>query len=56
MVWRHQYSILNELEQTESELDCRFLKSIRACPSRLRPFPEHLLVLMGISKLWDKPD
>ncbi|KAJ0797495.1 hypothetical protein HanPI659440_Chr04g0174521 [Helianthus annuus] len=26
------------------------------CPSRLRPFPEHLLVLLGLSKLWDKHD
>ncbi|MFS8021359.1 hypothetical protein Hanom_Chr16g01426511 [Helianthus anomalus] len=53
---RHPDDVLNELESSESELDCWFLKSIRACPSRLRPFPEHLLVLMGISKLWDKPD
>ncbi|KAJ0804730.1 hypothetical protein HanPI659440_Chr02g0041501 [Helianthus annuus] len=30
--------------------------AIRQCPSRVRPFPEHLLVLLGISKLWDKPD
>ncbi|MFS7967445.1 hypothetical protein Hanom_Chr09g00785841 [Helianthus anomalus] len=28
----------------------------RECPSRLRPFPEHLLVLTGVSVLWDKPD
>ncbi|MFS7985042.1 hypothetical protein Hanom_Chr11g00993691 [Helianthus anomalus] len=56
MVWRHPDGVLNELEPSESELDCWFLKSIRACPSRLRPFSEHLLVLMGISKLWDKPD
>ncbi|KAM0010013.1 hypothetical protein Hdeb2414_s0082g00780891 [Helianthus debilis subsp. tardiflorus] len=26
------------------------------CPSRLRPFPEHLLVLLGLSKLWEKRD
>ncbi|KAJ0561499.1 hypothetical protein HanHA300_Chr06g0223621 [Helianthus annuus] len=48
--------VLNELEPSESELDNWFLKSIRACASRLCPFPEHLLVLIGISKLWDKPD
>ncbi|KAJ0693789.1 hypothetical protein HanPI659440_Chr15g0601271 [Helianthus annuus] len=53
MLWRHPD---NELEPSDSELDNLFLKSIRACPSRLRPFPEPLLVLMGISKLWDKPD
>ncbi|KAJ0843836.1 hypothetical protein HanRHA438_Chr15g0695801 [Helianthus annuus] len=56
MVWRHRDAVLNELEPSDSELDSWFLKSIRACPSRLRPFPEPLLVLMGISKLWDKPD
>ncbi|KAM0041115.1 hypothetical protein Hdeb2414_s0011g00362521 [Helianthus debilis subsp. tardiflorus] len=33
-----------------------FLKATRECPPRVRPFPEHLLVLLGISKLWDKPD
>ncbi|KAJ0605302.1 hypothetical protein HanHA300_Chr02g0061511 [Helianthus annuus] len=32
------------------------LNAIRECPSRVRPFPEHLLVLLGNSKLWDKPD
>ncbi|KAM0026164.1 hypothetical protein Hdeb2414_s0020g00554961 [Helianthus debilis subsp. tardiflorus] len=56
MIWRHPDAVLNELEPSDSELDNWFLKSIRACPSRLCPFPEHLLVLMGISKLWDKPD
>ncbi|MFS8019428.1 hypothetical protein Hanom_Chr15g01403651 [Helianthus anomalus] len=56
MVWRHPDVVLNELEPSESELDSWFLKSIRACALRLRPFPEHLLVLMGISKLWDKLD
>ncbi|KAJ0591874.1 hypothetical protein HanHA300_Chr03g0078351 [Helianthus annuus] len=56
MVWRHPDAVLNELEPSESKLDTWFLKSIRARPSRLRPFPEHLLVLMGVSKLWDKPD
>ncbi|MFS7917706.1 hypothetical protein Hanom_Chr03g00192321 [Helianthus anomalus] len=56
MVWRHPDAVLNDLEPSESKLDSWFLKSIRACPSRLRPFPEHLLVSMGVSKLWDKPD
>ncbi|KAJ0442078.1 hypothetical protein HanRHA438_Chr16g0752641 [Helianthus annuus] len=56
MIWRHPDAVLNELEPSDSELDNWFLKSIRACPSRLHPFPEPLLVLMGISKLWDKPD
>ncbi|KAM0043327.1 hypothetical protein Hdeb2414_s0010g00339981 [Helianthus debilis subsp. tardiflorus] len=58
MIWRHPDAILNELEPSEDELDSWFLKSIRACPSsrRLHPFPEPLLVLMGISTLWDKPD
>ncbi|KAJ0502855.1 hypothetical protein HanHA300_Chr11g0417651 [Helianthus annuus] len=53
MIWRHPDAILNELEPSDSELDSWFLKSIWACPSRLRPFPEPLLVL---SKLWDKLD
>ncbi|KAF5803417.1 hypothetical protein HanRHA438_Chr06g0280151 [Helianthus annuus] len=56
MIWRHPDAVLNELEPSDSELDSWFLKSISACPSRLRPFPEPVLVLMGISKLWDKPD
>ncbi|KAM0046260.1 hypothetical protein Hdeb2414_s0009g00314051 [Helianthus debilis subsp. tardiflorus] len=56
MVWRHPDAVLNELEPSDSELDSWFLKSISACPSRLRPFPKPLLSLMGISKLWDKPD
>ncbi|KAJ0817933.1 hypothetical protein HanPI659440_Chr00c04g0711261 [Helianthus annuus] len=51
MIWRHPDAVLNDLEPSDSELDSWFLKSIRACP-----FPEPLLVLMGISKLWDKPD
>ncbi|KAJ0669232.1 hypothetical protein HanPI659440_Chr17g0698691 [Helianthus annuus] len=55
MVWRHPDSVLNELKPSDSELDSWCLKSIRACPSRLCPFPELLLVLMSISKLWDKP-
>ncbi|KAF5802889.1 hypothetical protein HanRHA438_Chr06g0274101 [Helianthus annuus] len=32
------------------------LKALRACPSRLRQFPEHLLVFTGVSVLWDKPN
>ncbi|MFS7955395.1 hypothetical protein Hanom_Chr07g00642111 [Helianthus anomalus] len=56
MIWRHPDAVLNELEPYEDELDGWFLKSIRACPSRHRPFPEPLLVLMGINTLWDKPD
>ncbi|KAF5814681.1 hypothetical protein HanRHA438_Chr03g0125741 [Helianthus annuus] len=56
MIWRHPDAVLNELEPSEDELENWFLKSIRACPSRLRLFPEPLLVLMGISTLWDKPD
>ncbi|KAF5797624.1 hypothetical protein HanXRQr2_Chr07g0282841 [Helianthus annuus] len=56
MIWRHPDAVLDELEPSDFELDNWFLKSIKACPSRLRPFPEPLLVLMGISKLWDKPD
>ncbi|MFS7905564.1 hypothetical protein Hanom_Chr01g00049161 [Helianthus anomalus] len=56
MIWRHPNVVLNELEPSDSELDSWFLKSIRACPSRLHPFPEPLLVLMGISMLWDKPN
>ncbi|KAF5813739.1 hypothetical protein HanXRQr2_Chr03g0102231 [Helianthus annuus] len=56
MIWRHLDAVLNELEPSEDELDSWFLKSIRTCPSRLRPFPEPLLVLMGISTLWDKLD
>ncbi|MFS8006812.1 hypothetical protein Hanom_Chr14g01253521 [Helianthus anomalus] len=30
--------------------------SIRGCPSRVRPFPEHLLVLLGVSNIWGKAD
>ncbi|MFS7937238.1 hypothetical protein Hanom_Chr05g00425251 [Helianthus anomalus] len=56
MVWRHPDAVLNELEPSESNLNDCFLKAIRQCLSRVRPFPEHLLVLLGISKLWDKPD
>ncbi|KAJ0643890.1 hypothetical protein HanRHA438_Chr16g0745981 [Helianthus annuus] len=56
MVWRHPDAILNEPEPSESDLNDCFLKAIRECPSRVQPFPERLLVLLGISKLWDKPD
>ncbi|KAM0048909.1 hypothetical protein Hdeb2414_s0008g00279791 [Helianthus debilis subsp. tardiflorus] len=56
MVWRYPDVVLNELEPSESEFDSWFLTSIGACPSRLHPFPEHLLVLMGVSTFWDKPD
>ncbi|KAM0060710.1 hypothetical protein Hdeb2414_s0004g00127271 [Helianthus debilis subsp. tardiflorus] len=54
MVWRQPEAVLNEPEPSESELNSCFLDAIRKCPSRVRPFPEHLLVLLGISKLWDK--
>ncbi|KAM0035696.1 hypothetical protein Hdeb2414_s0015g00449481 [Helianthus debilis subsp. tardiflorus] len=53
---RYPDAVLNELEPSEDALDSWFLKSIRACPSRLLPFPEPLLVLIRISKLWDKLD
>ncbi|KAJ0716441.1 hypothetical protein HanPI659440_Chr13g0512801 [Helianthus annuus] len=56
MIWRHPDAVLNEPKPSHSELNSYFLKAIRECPSRVRPFPEHLLVLLGISKLWDKPD
>ncbi|KAJ0682295.1 hypothetical protein HanPI659440_Chr16g0645751 [Helianthus annuus] len=56
MVWRHPDVVLNEPEPSESEFDSWFLTSIGACPLRLHPFPEHLLVLMGVSTLWDKLD
>ncbi|KAJ0678126.1 hypothetical protein HanOQP8_Chr12g0444371 [Helianthus annuus] len=56
MVWRHPDAFLNEPEPSESDLDECFLKAIRECPSRVQPFPEPLLVLLGISKLWDKPN
>ncbi|KAJ0878477.1 hypothetical protein HanRHA438_Chr10g0440251 [Helianthus annuus] len=38
LVWRHPDAVLNELEPFESEIDSWLLKSIRECPSRLRPF------------------
>ncbi|MFS7963559.1 hypothetical protein Hanom_Chr08g00739731 [Helianthus anomalus] len=54
MVWRHPDVILNELEPSVSELDEGLLTTLRGCPSRLRPFPEHLLVSTGVSVLRDK--
>ncbi|KAJ0840800.1 hypothetical protein HanPSC8_Chr14g0623151 [Helianthus annuus] len=54
MVWRHPDAVLNEPEPLESDLNDAFLKAIRECPSRVHPFPEHLLVLLGVSKLWEK--
>ncbi|MFS7967009.1 hypothetical protein Hanom_Chr09g00780701 [Helianthus anomalus] len=56
MVWRHPDAVLNEPEPFESDLNSCFLKANRECPSRVRPFPKHLLVLLAISKLWDKPN
>ncbi|KAM0046462.1 hypothetical protein Hdeb2414_s0009g00316611 [Helianthus debilis subsp. tardiflorus] len=56
MVWRHLDTVLNEPEPSAFEINTRFLEIIRECPSRVRPFPEHLPVLLGISKLWDRPD
>ncbi|KAJ0501244.1 hypothetical protein HanHA300_Chr11g0398571 [Helianthus annuus] len=56
MVWRRPEAILNEPEPSAFEINSRFLEIIRECPSRVRPFPEQLLVLLGISKLWDKPN
>ncbi|KAJ0780032.1 hypothetical protein HanPI659440_Chr06g0233091 [Helianthus annuus] len=54
LVWRHPDAVLNEPEPVASDINTRFLETLRECPSRLRPFPEHLLVLLGISKLWEK--
>ncbi|KAJ0626842.1 hypothetical protein HanHA89_Chr01g0018581 [Helianthus annuus] len=54
MVWRHPDAVLNKPEPPESDLNDAFLKAIRGCPSRVRPFPEHLLVLLGVSKSWEK--
>ncbi|KAJ0866270.1 hypothetical protein HanRHA438_Chr12g0549861 [Helianthus annuus] len=56
MVWRHPDAFFNEPEPSESDLDECFLKAIRECPSRGQPFPEPLLVLLGIRKVWDKPN
>ncbi|KAJ0734664.1 hypothetical protein HanPI659440_Chr11g0422731 [Helianthus annuus] len=56
LVWRHPDAVLNVSETSASEINTCFLDTLRECPSRLRPFPEHLLVLLGISKLWEKHD
>ncbi|MFS7906408.1 hypothetical protein Hanom_Chr01g00058831 [Helianthus anomalus] len=56
MVWRHPDAVLNDPEPSESELNDAFLSAIRGCPSRVRPFPEHLLVLLGVSNIWGKAD
>uniref|UniRef100_A0A251UFU0 Putative transposase (Putative), gypsy type n=1 Tax=Helianthus annuus TaxID=4232 RepID=A0A251UFU0_HELAN len=56
MVWRHPDAVLNDPEPSESELNNAFLIAIRGCPSRVRPFPEHLLVLLGVSNIWGKAD
>ncbi|KAF5767909.1 hypothetical protein HanRHA438_Chr14g0641151 [Helianthus annuus] len=56
MVWRHPDAVLNDPEPSESELNDAFLTAIRGCPSRVRPFPEHLLVLLGVSNIWGKAD
>ncbi|XP_035830170.1 uncharacterized protein LOC118479642 [Helianthus annuus] len=56
MVWRHPDAVLNDPEPSESDLNDAFLSAIRGCPSRVRPFPEHLLVLLGVSNIWAKVD
>ncbi|KAM0057482.1 hypothetical protein Hdeb2414_s0005g00158671 [Helianthus debilis subsp. tardiflorus] len=56
MVWRNPDVVLNELDPSKSELNEGMLKALRACPSRLRLFPEQLLVFTGVSVLWDKPN
>ncbi|KAF5791494.1 hypothetical protein HanXRQr2_Chr09g0395421 [Helianthus annuus] len=56
MVWRHPDAVLHDLEPSEFELNDAFLTAIRGCPSRVRPFPEHLLVLLGVSNIWGKAD
>ncbi|MFS8033986.1 hypothetical protein Hanom_Chr17g01575931 [Helianthus anomalus] len=56
MVWRHPDAVLNEPEPSALEINTHFLETLRECPSRVRPFPEPLLVLLVISKLWNKPD
>ncbi|KAJ0674738.1 hypothetical protein HanLR1_Chr12g0443311 [Helianthus annuus] len=56
LVWRHPDAVLNEPEPSASDINARFLETLRECPSRLRPFPEHLLVLLCLSKLWGKRD
>ncbi|KAM0070639.1 hypothetical protein Hdeb2414_s0001g00015451 [Helianthus debilis subsp. tardiflorus] len=54
LVWTHPDAVLNEHEPSAFDINARFLETLRECPSRLRPFPEHLLVLLGLSKLWEK--
>ncbi|KAF5798954.1 hypothetical protein HanXRQr2_Chr07g0299031 [Helianthus annuus] len=56
LVWRHPDAVLNEPEPSTLEINTHFLETLRECPSRVRPFPGPLLVLLGLSKLWDKPD
>ncbi|KAM0013341.1 hypothetical protein Hdeb2414_s0044g00742101 [Helianthus debilis subsp. tardiflorus] len=51
MVWRHPDAVLNEREPSKSELNEGMLKAIKACPSRLRLFPEHLSVFTGVTFL-----
>ncbi|KAJ0753052.1 hypothetical protein HanPI659440_Chr09g0331451 [Helianthus annuus] len=54
LVWRHPDAVLNEPEPSAFDINARFLETLRECPSRIRPFPEHLLVLLDLSKLWEK--
>ncbi|KAF5797625.1 hypothetical protein HanRHA438_Chr07g0293401 [Helianthus annuus] len=56
MVWRHPDAFLNEPKPSALEINTHFLETIRECPSRVCPFPDPLLVMLGISKLWDRPD
>ncbi|KAF5798343.1 hypothetical protein HanRHA438_Chr07g0302251 [Helianthus annuus] len=56
LVWRHPDAVLNEPQPSASEINTCFLDTLRECPSRLRHFLEHLLVLLGLSKLWEKCD
>ncbi|KAM0026896.1 hypothetical protein Hdeb2414_s0020g00563381 [Helianthus debilis subsp. tardiflorus] len=54
LICRHPDAVLNEPEHSAFDINARFLETLRECPSRLRPFPKHLLVLLGLSKLWEK--
>ncbi|MFS8017870.1 hypothetical protein Hanom_Chr15g01385521 [Helianthus anomalus] len=56
LVWRHPDAVLNEPESSTLKINTRFLETLRECPSRVHTFPEPLLVLLGLSKLWGKPD
>ncbi|MFS7904047.1 hypothetical protein Hanom_Chr01g00031281 [Helianthus anomalus] len=56
LVWKNPDAVLNEPEPSALEINTRFLETLREFPSRVRPFLEPLLVLLGLSKLWDKPD